>query len=145
MQDNTLVMVALVGLALVCAGLFLFLGLTLFRVTGLRLLSYFSLFTRDAADERNAQPLAQSPTPDLRVIADAQDFDSALARHGAAPGHNIQPGAMRTPQTPPVDTTSPFDSGATPRLGSRRSTRPELRSDDDDADLFGGLLEDEDM
>lgn len=130
MQDNTLVILGLVGLALVCAGLFLFVGLTLFRATGHRLLGFFSLLTRDAADD--IPPQSYPPTmPDLRAIAEAQDFDSALARHGAAPV-----------QTPPVETAS-FNTTPTPRLGTRRSTRPDYRSDDEDADLFGGLLEDD--
>ena len=131
MQDNTLVILGLVGLALVCAGLFLFVGLTLFRATGHRLLGFFSLLTRDAADEIPAQSYPPT-TPDLRAIAKAEDFDSALARHGAAPS-----------QPSPIDTASSFNTEPTPRLGSRRAT-PDYRRDDDDDDLFGGLLEDED-
>lgn len=132
MQDNTLVILGLVGLALVCAGLFLVIGLTLFRVTGHRLLGFFSLLTRDAADEVPSQSHPPASMPDLRSIAKAQDFDSAMARHGAAPV-----------QTPPIETAS-LNTEPTPRLGSRRSTRPAPRyHDDDDDDLFGGLLEDE--
>lgn len=139
MQDNTLVILGLVGLALVCAGLFLFVALTLFRATGSRLLSYFSLFTRNA-DEDDAPTYAKSSMPDLRAIAEAQDFDSALARQSVH--KNNEPRAAGRLQ-PPVDTSTVPPQ--TPQLGSRRSTRPDVRHDDD-ADLFGGLLEeDEDI
>jgi hypothetical protein len=140
MQDNTLVILGVVGLALVCGGLFLFVALTLFRATGSRLLSYFSLFTRDAGDEGSSQTYAKSPAPNLRAIAQANDFDSALAKHVVQ--DEIEPHAAQRLQPPP-SVPSPFDVPPTPRLGARRSTRPELRHDDDDADLFGGLLEDD--
>ncbi len=131
MQDNTLVILGLVGLALVCAGLFLFVGLTLFRVTGYRLLGFFSLLARDA-DEAVPPSYPPSSVPDLHAIAEAQDFDSALARHGAAPV-----------QSSPVDAASPFSPTPTPRFGSRRSSHSEVRRDDEDDELFGGLLEDD--
>jgi hypothetical protein len=140
MQDNTLVILGVVGLALVCGSLFLFVALTLFRATGSRLLSYFSLFTRDAADEGNAPTYAKSSAPNLRAIAQANDFDAALAKHIVQ--DEIEPHAAQRLQ-PSADAPATFDMPPTPRLGTLRSTRPELRRDDEDADLFGGLLEDD--
>ncbi len=132
MQGNTLVILGLVGLALVCSGLFVFVGLTLFRLTGHRLLSFYALLARDAANDSDADDLSrlQSPTPDLRAIAKAEDFDAALARHGAA---------IRTmlPPAPPVDLPS---SQTSPPLGARRPPRSNVRRDDDD-DLFGEMFE----
>lgn len=129
MQDNTLVILGMVGLALVCAGLFVFVGLTLFRATGHRLLGFFSLLARDADDGIQSSP--PSPVPDLRAIARAQDFDTALARHGAAPL-----------QTPPGDPATAFSTTPTPKLGTRQ--RRDVHHDEDDAaDLFDALLDED--
>ncbi|MFN8450128.1 MAG: hypothetical protein U0521_16480 [Anaerolineae bacterium] len=137
MQDNTLVILGMVGLALVCAGLFVFVGLTLFRATGHRLLGFFSLLARDA--DNNIQSSPPPSVPDLRAIARAQDFDTALARHGAAP---VQP-----PQAPPADGATALSATSTPRvdtprLGTRQ--RRDVHHDEDDAaDLFDALLDED--
>src|SRR5690606_7529925 len=48
MQDNTLVIVALVGLAVICLGLFVVLFVTVFRFTGRNFMSFLALLVRDS-------------------------------------------------------------------------------------------------
>lgn len=148
MQDNTLLVVlGVVGLALVCGGLVLFVAMVLFRATGHRLLGFFSLLARDADDRGSdaAPSFAKPSTPNLRAIAEAQDFDTALARHIVQ--DEIEPQAARHMTPPPANTPaealSGFDVPPTPKLGARRSTRPELQRNDDEDDMFGALLDDE--
>jgi hypothetical protein len=131
MQDSALLAVAGVGLALVCVGLVVVGFIMLLRLAG-RAGALFS-----GGDDEHRRIVRASGKSDLRAIAEAQDFDSALARHAGQDA--IEPHAARSLQ-PPADKPASFD---TPRLGTRRAARPELRRDDEVADLFGGLLEED--
>lgn len=141
MQDNTLVILALVGLAVVCLGLFVVLFVTVFRFTGRNFMGFLSLLVRDSKDEGNGQPSTiKPPKPDLRSIAEAQDFDSALARHVVQ--DEIEPQAARRLIDPPNEAQSdrPFPD-ATPRLGARKTPRPADRSRDSNDEMFADLLD----
>ncbi len=155
MQDNTLVILALVGLAVICLGLFVVLFLTIFRFTGRNFMGFLALLMRNSKDDDDNQPrVIKPPKADLRSMAEAEDFDSALARHIVQ--DEIEPQAARSAQrkssrlTPPTDLSAtaqadssenrPFEDVA-PRLGSRRMLpRRPLDSDSDD-DPFGDLLD----
>ncbi len=139
MPSNTLVIVALVGLAVICLGVFIVGFVILFRFAGAHSIEFFSLLMHGAKDEDDDQPTyIKSPKPDLHALAQAEDFDSALARQAvrdsnAPPGqHHYIPAAA-----PPAD--QPFDP-ATPRLGSRRSEPYQPVDHDTDDPIFGDLL-----
>jgi hypothetical protein len=134
MQDSALLAVAGVGLALVCVGLVVLGFIMLLRLAG----SARALFS--GGDDEHRRIVRASEKTDLRAIADAQDFDSALARHAGR--DEIEPHATQR-LNPSADAPAGFDASRTTLLGSRRPKRPELRRDDEDADLFGGLLEDD--
>lgn len=154
-QDSTLVLVAGVGLALVCVGIVAVGMLLLIRRVGVPLLG---ALLGGGEDDEHRRIVRAAPKPDLRSIAQnaASDFDAALARgdaqaQGAPPPFGTPPAASPTPPppfgTPPAASPvnpAPF-ADAAPRLGSRRaSTRPRPTiDDDDDDDLLGAVLDDE--
>lgn len=130
MENNALVIVALVGLALMCVGL-----LALTALLGLR---YLSGRLRDEPASpadilRRAPRNRVTARPDLRAIARAQDFDAAVARKGAAP-QNTAP-RVGQPGEPPFP-------DATPTLGSRRPRRVPNRSDEDEDDALADFTDD---
>ena len=132
MESNALVIVALVGLAVVCVGLLLVGGIVLLRFLGGRTL-------REAlggADEAILDQRSVSPKPNLRAIAEAQDFDAALARHGeGGAAQTLSPSG-----TPPTE--APFPD-PTPARGSRsRPRRAPNRSDEDEDDPLADFVDD---
>ncbi len=139
MPDNTLVVVALVGLGVICLGMFAVMFVILLRFTGRNFLSFFSFLMRSSQDDDDDQPsYIKSPKPDLRSLAQAEDFDSALARQAVRDANTPSARASFVPPTDPA--ASGFDP-ASPRLGSRR-TEPYQPVDHDSNDpIFGDLLD----
>ncbi|MEP7293490.1 MAG: hypothetical protein ABI835_17020 [Chloroflexota bacterium] len=147
MPDNTLVVVALVGLAVVCLGLLLVAFIMLLRFAGSRPLSLLSMLLGSREDDRESGRVTTAPRPNLREIAQSNDFDAALAKHVVQ--DEIEPQIARQPFStplPPVQSQaanpaadSMFDE--IPQLGSRRTDRrANVRRDDDD-DLIGDMLD----
>lgn len=144
-MDNTLLILGLVGMAVVCAGLFVILFVTVFRFTGRNFMGFLSVLARSSKDDPADDPsFIVSPKPDLRALADSQDFDTALARHVVQ--DEIEPQAAKrsarnAPPSTPAQSAgeSPFPDN-TPRLDVRRSDRTNLNRRDDDDDLFGDML-----
>jgi len=152
MQDNTLVMIALVGLGVICVGLLVILFLAMLRFTGHHLLSFFTFWGRGSDDKDDEVSFHPSAKPNLRSIAAAQDFDSALAKHIVQ--DEIEPRtapAQHAPGNPPAFTTSPTPPpfpDAAPRLGSRRSNghvrtkgNRIYEGDEDDNDALADFLD----
>ncbi len=144
MPNNTLVIVALVGLAVICLALFAVMFLFLLRFTGRNFMSFFALLARNSKDDDSDQPaFIKSPKPDLRSLAQAEDFDSALARQSVRDA-NAPAGQHRyvpTAAAPPADPSAqPFDQ-ASPRLGSRRTEPYKPVDHDTDDPIFGDLLD----
>ncbi len=141
MTDNSLVVVALVGLAVVCLGLVFVAFVLLLRFAGSRPLGFLSMLFGDRDNEREGGRIVTTPKPDLRAIAEANDFDAALAKHIVQ--DELEPQMLRRGQTPPTAPApaAPAESmfGETPRL-EPRERRGNVRRDDDD-DLFGDMLE----
>jgi hypothetical protein len=153
MQDNTLLVIGLVGLGVICLGLLVILFLAMLRFTGHHMLGFFTFWGRGGEDKDDGTKFIPSAKPDLRSIAANQDFDSALAKHIVQ--DEIEPRstpAQRAPSAPSAFTTSPAlppapFPDAVPRLGSRSNGRvhhngnPHLNDDDDDDALADFLDE----
>ncbi len=125
MQSDSLMVVALVGLGVICLGLMVILFLAMLRFTGHHMLGFFSFWGRGGDDKDDETVFVPSAKTDLRSIAKAQDFDSALAKHIVQ--DEIEPRTtQRATGTPSAFTTSPAlppapFPDAVPRLGSRGS------------------------
>jgi hypothetical protein len=138
MADNSLVIVALVGLALVCLGVLFVAFILLLRFAGSRPLGFLSTLLGGKDDDEPATRIVTTPKPDLRSIAAAQDFDAALAKHIVQ--DEIEPQIVqRAPATPPPTPDQLF--GEDPKL-ARRSDRstPSQRRDEEDDDMFADFL-----
>lgn len=138
MPSNTLVIVALVGLAVICLALFAVMFVFLLRFTGRNFMSFLALMIRGSKDDDNQPTIIKSPKPDLRSLAQAEDFDSALARQSVR-DTNTPPGQHHYIPTAAAPTDQPFDP-ATPRLGSRRTEPYKPVDHDTDDPIFGDLL-----
>jgi hypothetical protein len=133
--DNTLVIVALVGLALVCLGVLFVAFVMLLRFAGSRPMGLLSMLLGDR-DEARESRIVTTPKPDLRAIAQANDFDAALAKHVVQ--DEIEPHIVqRTPITPTPSADQLF--GEPPKLARRESDRPTPRRDGED-DMFDDFL-----
>ena len=138
MQDSsTLVVVALVGLAVVCLGVFFVAFVMLLRFAGSRPLGLLSMLLGERDSSRESGRITTMPPPDLRAIADANDFDAALAKHRVLDGDEPRTGSYTPAQAAPPD--AGFDD--IPSLKARKDDRRgNVRRDDDD-DLFGDMLD----
>ena len=141
MTSNPLIVIALVGLALVCVGLFIAAFIFLFRFAGEHSIEFFSFLaheSREAENDKDEERVYSSRKPNLRSIAASEDFDTALARHVVQ--SEIEPRIV-PPTTTPPQTSSPFHD-AQPRLGSRgrsqqfRNANPREESGDEFSDLI---------
>ncbi len=144
MQDNTLIILGLCGVALVCTvvGALLFHWITRsigrFFIIGLvrRLIGGVDDYTND--DETVRPYTAQGAHRDLRAEAQSLDFDSAVARYRGAPVPPTNPADASAQSLPPSDTQPTL--GPTPPLRSRRRTR-RGESDENLDEVFGGMLD----
>jgi hypothetical protein len=144
MQDNTLLILGLVGLAVVCFGIFVFFFLTLLRLSGHRIFSFLQFVDRSAHEEQATdRSYIQNPKPNLRAIAQSNDFDAALAKHVVQ--DEIEPRAAKAP--PPTQSANLPPSSAAqsladepPRLGSRRK-RTFDRPQDEEDDMLADFLD----
>lgn len=136
-MDNTLVVVALVGLALVCLGVLFVAFILLLRFAGSRPLGLLSALLGGKEDDDREARIITTPKPDLRSIAQAHDFDAALAKHVVQ--DEIEPQIVqRAPTTPTPSADQLF--GENPKLARRSdSDRPTPRRDGED-DMFDDFL-----
>ncbi|MBE0689443.1 MAG: hypothetical protein IH587_04905, partial [Anaerolineae bacterium] len=82
MQDNSALMIAVAGFAVVCAGTLFVMLLLILRVTGRSVWSFLGLLLRSSQrEDAEEEPVyIPRPRPDLRQLANAVDFDDALAK-----------------------------------------------------------------
>jgi hypothetical protein len=144
MQDNTLLILGLVGLAVVCFGIFVFFFLTLLRLSGHRIFSFLQFVDRSAHEEDQAdRSYIQNPKPNLRAIAQSNDFDAALAKHVVQ--DEIEPRASKPLPTQsaniPPSSSAQSLGDEPPRLGSRRK-RTFDRPQDEEDDMLADFLDD---
>lgn len=138
MQDSsTWVVIALVGLAVVCIGAFFVAFVMLLRFAGSRPLGFLSMLLGERDSSRESGRIKTMPPPDLRAIADANDFDAALAKHVVLDSSEPRTGSYMPTQAAPPD--AGFED--IPSLKARKDDRRgNVRRDDDD-DLFGDILD----
>jgi hypothetical protein len=148
MSDSTaFLIVGLCGLGVVVLGLIIFVFSLIFRFTGRNFMGFLALLLRNARDDEDNKPVVVSrPRPNLRAIAESQDFDTALTKHvvqdeGVLTSTGLQAQSKATSAAPPG-----FEDVSS-ELQSRRRRLDEVRRksrSDEDADLFGSLLDDDD-
>src|SRR4051812_39583305 len=109
MQDNSLMVIGLVGLGVICLGLLVILFVAMLRFTGHHMLGFFSFWGRGGDNDKDdGTKFIPSPKPNLRSIAQAEDFDTALAKHivqDEIEPRSIAP-APHTPSAPSAFTVS---------------------------------------
>jgi hypothetical protein len=108
MDDNTLMLLGVVGLAVVCGGLFLIGSALVARVTGRGLIGALFMIARGVRGSEDPGPAYVPPQrPDLRSIAETHDFESALARVDpriGSDGPAAPPPPADSPSAPSLDT-----------------------------------------
>lgn len=132
MLDNPLIILAVCGLGIVCIGLIVlgFIGLRL----GGGILDFFSIFS-NASRVEDDESVNVSRRPNLRNIANANDFDAAVAKNVIKQDQNIPTLRGNRPSSARLD-------------AARRSTlNPEhrRRQNDDysEDEIFGGILDED--
>jgi hypothetical protein len=132
MLDNPLIILAVCGLGIVCIGLIAigFIGLRF----GGGVMDFFSILL-NASRIEDDDFVRVRRRPNLRNIADANDFDSAVAKNLLQNDQNI-------PKLRPTRPSSArLDAARRGALGSRRRRR---ESDDySDDEVFGGILDED--
>lgn len=159
LDGNTIIVLALVGLALLCLVGFLFVAVLVFRFARLGVLPLLGSLREQVNDLEDDPRYAPKPHADLRSIAQQHDFNAALAQQviekqlEPPPPAPITPqnapyvpdAATSTPDEPRFHTPPPTFVPPTPRFGQRRADeqrrRDEGRRRDHDDEVFGGLLD----
>ncbi len=133
-QDSLPLILGVCGLSVVCLTILAVVALVAVRFAGRGFLPILGL-VRGMTDDDEGKPVpAATPRTDLRQIARAHDFDSALARQMA----RDQSPADQPAPTIPSQTLPPSDQR--PAFLDRHP-RPDERRRDYDDELFGGLLD----
>ena len=145
MTDNSTLLIAIAGFAVVCAGTLFILLLIILRVTGRSAWTFFSLLLRRGSDtniEDQTSPIPP-PRPNLREIASQIDFETAVTRNV------VEQDQFGTNAAPPPGTSAPLQSpppmpnlDRAKRLGTDNLPRRRNQGYDQD-EVFGGLLDDD--
>ncbi len=138
MQDNSALLIAVAGFAVVCAGTLFIALLIVLRVTGRSAISFLSLLIRGADSDREEDAPAYIPParPDLRQIANTVDFEAAVAKNVV---EQQEFGTGSTPAQGDTSTLPPHLQRAQ-RLGRDEVPR-RRRQDYSDDEVFGGILD----
>lgn len=145
MPENSTLLIAIAGFAVVCAGTLFVLLLIILRVTGRSAWTFFSFLLQRGSqpaveDESNPLP---PPRRDLREIAAQVDFETAVTRNvveqdqlgaNAAPLPGTSAPLQSPPPMPNLDRAK--------RLGTDNLPRRRNQGYDQD-EVFGGLLDDD--
>jgi hypothetical protein len=152
-DDSTIFLVlGLCGLGVVVLGLIVFVFSIIFRFTGRNFMGFLSLLLQNAKDDEDKKPaVIARGRPNLRAIAEAQDFDAALAKHvvqdeGAVTNAELQAQQAQAQGAQPPLAPAPGFEDLSSQIAERRRRINDLRrraASDEEDDLFGGLLEDE--
>jgi len=132
MLENPLIILAVCGLGIVCIGLIVigFIGLRL----GSGVFDFFSIFS-NASKIEDDDFVNVSRRPSLRNIADANDFDSAVAKNLIQRDQNIPNLRPTRPSSARLDAA---------RRGALNSRRRRKESDEySDDEVFGGILDED--
>ncbi len=132
MLENPLIILAVCGLGIVCIGLIVlgFIGLRL----GGGVLDFFSIFS-NASKVEDDEVVHVSRRPNLRKIANANDFDSAVAKNVIKQDQNIPTLRTRRPSSARLNAA---------RRSAPNTDRRRRRNDDYSEDeIFGGILDED--
>lgn len=152
MDDSTIFLIlGLCGLGVVVLGLIVFVFSIIFRFTGRNFIGFLSLLLQNRRDDEDKKPaISGRARPNLRAIAEAQDFDAALAKHvvqdeGVVTNTELQAQQAQAQSSPPPLAPAPGFEDLSSQIAERRRRMNDLRraASDEDDDLFGGLLEEE--
>ncbi|PJF27036.1 MAG: hypothetical protein CUN53_05575 [Phototrophicales bacterium] len=132
MLENPLIILAVCGLGIVCVGLIV-IGLIGLRLGG-GVLDFFSIFS-NASMVEDDERVQVSRRPNLRNIANANDFDSAVAKNVIRQDQNIPSLRDSRPSSARLD-------------AARRSTlnpdqRRKQNDDYSEDEIFGGILDED--
>ncbi len=147
MQDNTLIILGICGVALVfmAIGAFMFFWITRslnrFFIVGLvrRLIGGVDDYTSNDDEAIGTATVPRHQRRDLRAKAQSLDFDSAVARHRGEPVPPTQP-VDASAQSVPSQNTTPTADANSPSLRSQRRRRRDANDDALD-EVFGGMLD----
>lgn len=148
MDDSTIFLIlGLCGLGVVVLGLIVFVFSIIFRFTGRNFMGFLSLLLQNARDNEDKKPaVIGRARPNLRAIAEAQDFDAALAKHVVQDEGVVTNTELQAQSSPPPLAPAPGFEDLSSQIAERRRRMNDLRrraASDEDDDLFGGLLEEE--
>jgi hypothetical protein len=132
MLENPLIILAVCGLGIVCIGLIVlgFIGLRL----GGGVMDFFSIFSNASKDEDD-DFVNVSRRPSLRNIANANDFDTAVAKSVIKQDQNIPTLGTRRPSSARLDAA---------RRSTLNADRRRKQGDDYSEDeIFGGILDED--
>jgi hypothetical protein len=147
-NDSTLFLIlGLCGLGVVVLGLIIVVFSLIFRFTGRSFMGFLSLLAQNARDSEDEKPVVIGRArPNLRALAEAQDFDAALAKHvvqdeGVLTNTEFQAQSSLPPAAPAPG----FDDLSNPLASRRRRSSATRRPSqvDDEEDLLGGVFDDE--
>lgn len=140
MNDSTiLLIIGLCGLGVVVLGLIVFVFSLLFRFTGRNFISFLALLLQNQRDNSEESSVVLRSRRNLRAVADAQDFDTALAKHVVQDEGVVTNTELRAQRSAPPAPAGFEDVSRD--LKSRRSRRQS--PNEEDADLFGSMLDDD--
>lgn len=142
MQDNSALVIAIAGFAVVCAGTLFVMLLLVLRVTGRSLWSFMGLLLRSSErDDAEVESIyIPRPRVDLRQMAEAVDFDDALARERAKQQNDDSQGVHKPSSE--FDDLPPATMERLKRVNRMRDndTRPREQNDNDEY-MLGGLFD----
>ncbi|MCC6614867.1 MAG: hypothetical protein IT320_15405 [Anaerolineae bacterium] len=144
MQDNSALLIAVAGFAVVCAGTLFLMLLLVLRVTGRSLWSFMGLLLRNSQQEDSENEPAYIPRPhqDLRQMAQAADFDDALAREMAKQSSSDDPNVHHA--STDLGNLPPASMERLKRVNQMRKDDPRPRQQNEgDEYMLGGLFDDD--
>jgi len=142
MQDNSALVIAVAGFAVVCAGTLFVMLLLVLRVTGRSLWSFMGLLLRSSQQDDGEMEPAYIPRPhqDLRQLAESANFDDALAREMAK--QNSGGNENIHPTSPDLDDLPPATMERLKRVNQMRENDPRPRHENEADDyMLGGLFD----
>jgi hypothetical protein len=140
MQDNSSLLIAVAGFAVVCAGTLFIALLLVLRVTGRSAWTFLGLLVRRGGSDADEDEPSYVPRPrqNLRELAKSIDFDTAVARNV------VEQEEFGAPAAPPgAQDFKPIDSPGLERALRKgdRNPPPRRQNDYDNDEIFGGMLD----
>lgn len=142
MPENSALVIAIAGFAVVCAGTLFVMLLLVLRVTGRSLWSFLGLLLRSTQqDDGENEPLyIPRPRLDLRQMAESADFDDALAKEMAKQSADNNPDVHH--EAADLGDLPPATMERLKRVNRMRDRDPNPRQQsENDEYMLGGLYD----